>query len=95
MFDCLDLRGCLRLFDDLQSPSDFAQFSFDFVFIDHCRIVLAEPRFGILMVWVLWVGERVEGLIEAQDAAAVVWRRISFAAEIKRVCQAGISGLWV
>jgi hypothetical protein len=52
------------------------------------RVEVAEPVFGVVVIWMVWVGEGFELRIEAGDAAAIFRRRRIFAGEVARIGRA-------
>ena len=60
--------------------------------VDHLGIVFVEPFLDVVMVRVLGIGDSVEHLIEAGDAAAILGRGVPFAADIAGIGDAGLAG---
>ena len=70
---------------------DAAECNLDDEFVGDLGSVVIEPFGNLLVVRVLRVGEDVELLIEAGDAAAVFGRSVALTGDLARIADAGLA----
>ena len=78
--------------DGVALVGDATEGVIDRQFVDHIGIVIVEPFLGFDVVRVVGVGDGVERLVEAGDAAAILGRGVALAGDVARVGEIGVAG---